>query len=113
MYAIRSYYDPEEKRRHNLTYVFTEFLEGLGESDPAAEGKREQDAADLLEDVVDRQEREHVHGGVEIKVLLSGDDVGDDVAVGEHRPLGAAGRSGGVEDNGRLILVARKSYNFV
>src|SRR4029079_2627400 len=57
-----------------------------------------------LEGVGERQEGE---GGVDVFHLDRRervDDVGDDVVVGQHHPLGLAGGAAGVDEGGEVVL---------
>ena len=91
--------------RAHLAHVLRHLLDALrvGDGDPRVE--HEVVAGGALEAVAERQEAQRrpllVHHRED---LLRGEDVVEEVAVGEHDPLGVAGGARGVDEGGEVVL---------
>ncbi|MDD9985441.1 MAG: hypothetical protein OXQ31_04130 [Spirochaetaceae bacterium] len=74
-----------------------------GEGDVRPEAERREQRAHLLEHVAERQQRQQAQGRVAGDDLEDRLQVGQQVAVGEHHPLGVAGGARGEHDLGQVF----------
>ncbi len=63
-------------------------------------------------DVAERQKRNADQAGPHVEALQRAQNVGSDVAVGEHRPFGRAGGAGSVDDGGQVVGANRARSRF-
>ena len=102
--------DPLEDPRHrdqdgraDLDQVVGQVGDGAGVGDAAARHQGQVVADAALQHVGERQEGEQAVVGVHPHRREAGPDVGQDVAVGQHHPLGPAGGAGGVDQGGEVV----------